>query len=382
MRPRILLVVGARPNFMKAASIVEAAPRHGLDVRLVDTGQHYDPELTRLVTEDLGLPAPHHRLDVGRGRTGLEQLAAVLTGLPAILEAERPDMVVVVGDVTSTLGGALVAARARAAPVPLAHVEAGLRSRDRTMPEELNRLLVDQLADLLLCTEPGAVDNLLHEGRGEATVLLVGNTMIDTLLRARARAAQAGALERLGLSGGGFGLVTLHRPSNVDDPAQLAALLEALGQVARRLPLVFPVHPRTRARLDARACPAGLRLLEPQGYLAFLQLMERARLVLTDSGGIQEETTALGVPCLTLRDSTERPITVSEGTNRLVGTRPEAIVAAALRVLDAPRPAPGRLPPLWDGQAGERIAAAIAGWLAGGPAEARTRAAALGARTA
>lgn len=378
---RILLIVGARPNFMKAASIVEAAPRFGLDVRLVDTGQHYDPELTRLVTEDLGLPAPHHRLDVGRGRAGLEQLAALLTGLPAVLEAEDPAMVVVVGDVTSTLGGALVAARARATPVPLAHVEAGLRSRDRTMPEELNRVLVDQLADLLLCTEPGAVENLLQEGRGDATVLLVGNTMIDTLLRARDRAARAGALEPLGLSAGGYGLVTLHRPSNVDDPAHLDALLDALGHVAQRLPLVFPVHPRTRARLGARPCPPGLRLVEPQGYLAFLQLMQGARLVLTDSGGIQEETTVLGVPCLTLRDSTERPITITAGTNQLVGTRPEAIVSAAARVLDRAEPPPARTPPLWDGRAGERIAGAIAGWLAGGPAEARARAAALGART-
>lgn len=379
---KVLLIVGARPNFMKAASIVEAAPRHGLDVRLVDTGQHYDPELTRLITEDLGLPTPHHRLDVGRGRSSLEQLAAILTDLPAVLEAEAPDMVVVVGDVTSTLGGALVAARARARPVPLAHVEAGLRSHDRTMPEELNRVLVDQLADLLLCTEPEAVENLRHEGRREATILLVGNTMIDTLLRAQSRADQAGALERLGLVAGGYGLVTLHRPSNVDDPARLDALLDALGHVAQRLPLVFPVHPRTRARLGARACPPGLKLVEPLGYLAFLELMQRARLVLTDSGGIQEETTVLGVPCLTLRESTERPITITAGTNQLVGTRPEAIVAAAARVLDGAAPAGGRTPPLWDGRAGERIAAAIAGWLAGGPAEARARAAALGARTA
>jgi UDP-N-acetylglucosamine 2-epimerase (non-hydrolysing) len=374
---KVLLVVGARPNFMKAASIVEAGPRQGLDVRLVYTGQHYDAELTSLITCDLGLPPPHHQLEVGKGHTGLEQLAALLTGLPRIVAAERPEMIVVVGDVTSTLGAALVASRT---PVPLCHVEAGLRSRDRTMPEELNRVVTDQLADLLLCTEPGAVDNLLQEGRGDALVLLVGNTMIDTLLRARPRAAQAGALERLGLTAGAYGLVTLHRPSNVDDPAQLDALLDALGHVARRLPLVFPVHPRTRERLGARPCPAGLRLVDAQGYLAFLQLMERARLVLTDSGGVQEETTALGVPCLTLRDSTERPITIDAGTNVLVGTRPAAIVAAAEELLDRQH-APGpRLPPLWDGRAGERIAAAIAGWLAGGQAEARARAFALGAR--
>lgn len=377
---RVLLVVGARPNFMKAASVLEAAPRHGLDVRLVDTGQHFTDELTRRITDDLGLPAPHHRLDVGRA-AGLEQLAALLVGLGRVVEAEAPELVVVVGDVTSTLGGALAAARAGPRPVPLAHVEAGLRSGDRTMPEELNRRLVDQLADLLLCTEEGALVNLRREGRDDATVLLVGNTMVDTLLRARARAAGAGALEALGLAPGGFGLVTLHRPANVDDPPRLEALLGALGQVAARLPLVFPVHPRTRARLAARPTPPGLRLVEPQGYLAFLQLMAGARLVLTDSGGVQEETTVLGVPCLTVRESTERPITVTAGTNRVVGVDPAAVVAAAHEVLDRPPPPPREPPPLWDGRAGERIAAAIAGWLDGGPDEARARAVALGART-
>ncbi|MCO5165237.1 MAG: UDP-N-acetylglucosamine 2-epimerase (non-hydrolyzing) [Planctomycetes bacterium] len=375
---RVLLVVGARPNFMKAASVLEAAPRHGLDVRLVDTGQHWDDALTRRITQDLGLPAPHHRLDLGRA-SGLEQLALLLTGLGRVLEAEAPEMVVVVGDVTSTLAGALAAARAPR-PVPLAHVEAGLRSGDRTMPEEVNRLVVDQLAQLLLCTEPAALDNLRREGRGEATALLVGNTMVDTLLRARERAARAGAREALGLAPGGYGLVTLHRPGNVDDPARLEALLGALGQVAARLPLVFPVHPRTRARLGDRLAPERLRLVEPQGYLAFLQLMSSARLVLTDSGGVQEETTALGVPCLTLRESTERPITVTAGTNRVVGTTPAGVVAAAFEALDRAPPAAPPLPPLWDGRAGERIAAAVAGWLAGGPAEARARAVALGAR--
>jgi len=378
---RVLLIVGARPNYMKAASVLEAAPRHGLDVRLVHTGQHWDPDLTTLIEKDLGLPPPHHRLEVGKGRTQLQQLAALLEGLPAILEAEQVEAVIVVGDVTSTLAGALVAAKARARPIPLAHVEAGLRSRDRDMPEELNRLLTDQLADLLLCSEPSGVEHLLAEGRGDACLLLVGNTMIDTLLRARPRAEQGSALADHGLRKGGYGLVTLHRPSNVDDPVVLDGLLDALGEVARRLPLLFPVHPRTRARLDGRPRPPGLTLTDPQGYLPFLQLMAGARLVLTDSGGIQEETTALGVACLTLRESTERPATITWGTNRLIGTRPEAIVGAALEVLDHP-PAQGAGPPLWDGRAGERICAAVAGYLAGGTAAARAAAVALGARAA
>lgn len=378
---RILLVVGARPNYMKAASLLEAAPRHDLDVRLVHTGQHYDADLTTLIEQDLGLPPPHHRLEVGKGRTPLGQLAALLEGLPAILEAERAELVVVVGDVTSTLAGALVAAKAGARPLPLAHVEAGLRSRDRDMPEELNRLLTDQLADLLLCSEPSGVEHLLAEGRGDACLLLVGNTMIDTLLRTRPRAEQGTALADHGLAKGGYGLVTLHRPSNVDDPAVLDGLLDALGDVARRLPLLFPVHPRTRRKLEGRRRPPGLVLTDPQAYRPFLQLMANARLVLTDSGGVQEETTALGVPCLTLRESTERPATITWGTNRLIGTRPEAIVGAALEALDRP-PARGAGPPLWDGRAGERICAALAGYLTGGAAGARAAAVALGARPA
>ena len=378
MTRKLLLVVGARPNYMKAAPLLRAAPAHGLEVVLVHTGQHYDRELSTLILEQLGMPEPAHKLEVGRGKPALGQLAALLEALPPVVAAERPDALVVVGDVTSTLAGALVAAKAGSAPLPLAHVEAGLRSGDRGMPEELNRLLTDQLADLLLCSEPSGVQHLLREGRGPAGVLLVGNTMIDTLLHLRARARALEAPRGLGLAPGGYGLITLHRPSNVDDPARLGALLGALGEVARELPLVFPVHPRTRARLAGQALPAGLRLLEPQGYLSFVGLMEAARLVLTDSGGVQEETTVLGVPCVTLRANTERPITIEAGTNVLAGVEPEGVVRCARAALTHP-PRPTAGPPLWDGRAGERCMAALAGFLAGGPSEASRRAAALGA---
>ena len=378
---RLLLIVGARPNYMKAASLLQAAPAHGLELVLVHTGQHYDPELSSLIMDELGMPEPRWKLDVGRGRSGLGQLAAMLEALPPVVEQERPEGVVVVGDVTSTLAGALVAARAQARPLPLVHVEAGLRSFDRTMPEETNRLLTDQLADLLLCTEASGLVNLRREGKDPGAVLLVGNTMIDTLLRLRPRARALDAPARFGVAAGGFGLVTLHRPSNVDDPARLRAILGALGEVARELPLLFPVHPRTRARLAGEQVPAGVTLGDPLGYLPFLGLLEAARLVLTDSGGVQEETTALGVPCLTLRENTERPITISAGTNRLVGSDPRAIVAHAREALTQRAVAPPS-PPLWDGRAGERIAAAVAGLLAGGPQEAARRAVEAGARTA
>jgi UDP-N-acetylglucosamine 2-epimerase (non-hydrolysing) len=375
---KIVLIVGARPNYMKAAPILAAAQDHGLDVCLVHTGQHYDRVLNELLFEELGLPEPQHKLTVGKGRNALEQIAAVLTALPAVIEQEQAEMVVVVGDVNSTLAGSLVAARTRSLPMPLAHVEAGLRSGDRTMPEELNRLCTDQLADLLLCSEPSGVEHLQREGRDPAGILLVGNTMIDTLLRLRPRAAQGDALRTLGLEARGYGLVTLHRPSNVDDPQQLQGLLDALGTIGERLPLVFPVHPRTRSKLEALRCPATLWLVDPLGYLEFVQLMDHSRLMLTDSGGIQEETTVLGVPCLTIRANTERPVTIDQGTNTLVGVRPDDVVRHALAALDAPSPEPSR-PPLWDGRAGERIAAALAGYLAGGPAEARRRAVTLGA---
>jgi UDP-N-acetylglucosamine 2-epimerase (non-hydrolysing) len=277
----------------------------------------------------------------------------------------RPDVVVVPGDVNSTVGAALVSAKMG---IPVAHAEAGLRSRDRTMPEELNRIVTDHLSDVLLTPSPDADENLRREGIDPANVACVGNLMIDTLLANLPRARALRRPEALGLERGRYAVVTLHRPSNVDDPVALLRILGALARIARELPVVFPAHPRTRARLadaDLASAAHGLRLVEPQGYLEFLSLTSAARLVLTDSGGLQEEATALGVPCLTLRDRTERPVTVTEGTNEVVGTEPDRIVGAALRALADPRPP--RCPALWDGRAGDRAAEAILAFLGRSP---------------
>jgi len=377
---KAVLIVGARPNYMKAAPILAAAEGAGLELSLVHTGQHYDPVLSEMLFGELGLPEPQHKLEVGRGRSPLEQVSELCLKLPGILEAEGADMLVVVGDVTSTLAGSLVAAKARELPIPLAHVEAGLRSFDRRMPEELNRLVTDALADLLLCSEPSGVKNLRQEGRDEG-VLFVGNTMIDTLLRLKDRAAAGPTLGELGLDPRGYVLVTLHRPSNVDDPEHLQRLFDALAPACARTPFVFPCHPRTRTKLERLNLPPGLKLLEPQPYLAFVALMQGAHYVLTDSGGIQEETTVLGVRCLTVRENTERPVTYELGTNRMVGIVPAEVGAAALAALDEGPLAPVS-PPLWDGRAGERIAAALAGYGAGGAAEARRRVEALGGNLA
>jgi UDP-N-acetylglucosamine 2-epimerase (non-hydrolysing) len=356
---RVTCVVGARPNFMKAAPLVDAmrarAPRFA--VRLVHTGQHYDARLAGLFFEELGLPRPDVDLAVGSG-SHARQTAEVMLRIEAEFTERRPDCAVVVGDVNSTLAAALAAAKEG---VPVAHVEAGLRSFDRAMPEELNRIVTDQLADLLFVTEPAGVENLRREGVPEARVHLVGNVMIDTLEKHRARAAASDVLSRLELPDRGYAVVTLHRPANVDDAAVLERLVGALLAIAERVPIVFPVHPRTRARLAASdagrrlAASSAARLTEPLGYLDFLRLLDRAALALTDSGGIQEETTALGVPCVTLRDNTERPITVSEGTNVLAGRDPEAIVALALGALARGASAAVRRPALWDGRAAERI---------------------------
>jgi UDP-N-acetylglucosamine 2-epimerase (non-hydrolysing) len=327
---------------------------------LVHTGQHYDAGLSDVFFAQLGLPEPDYHLGVGSGSRE-EQIARVVERLEPVLLQERPDLVVVVGDVNSTVAAAQCAS---ALHMPVAHVEAGLRSGDRTMPEELNRLLTDQLADLLFTTEPSAAQHLAAEGIAAAKVHFVGNTMIDTLERLLPQARGGEARQRLRLTARGYGLVTLHRPSNVDDPAQLKALLGALRSVCAHVPLVWPVHPRTRARLGELLQPTPrLLLTEPLGYLDFLQLTDSARLVLTDSGGIQEETTVLGVPCLTLRTSTERPVTVAEGTNRLIDPYdPAAIVGAVDEVLAAPMPATGHRPALWDGHAAQRIVAVIAAW--------------------
>jgi len=350
---RVVCVAGARPNFVKVKPVADALAQRDVEVVLVHTGQHYDPLLSDTFFAELGLRPPDHELGVGSG-THAAQTAGVMTAFEPLLDQLAPDVVVVVGDVNSTLAAALVTAKAG---VALAHVEAGLRSYDWSMPEEVNRVVVDRLADHLFAPSDDAVAHLRAEGIAEERIHLVGNVMVDTLLANLDRAQARSVLDDLSLTPHEYGLVTLHRPANVDDDAVRAALVGALGEVARDLPLVLPAHPRTRARLDGAALPPGLRVVEPVGYLDSLALQAGARLVLTDSGGVQEETTMLGVPCLTLRDQTERPITVTEGTNTVVGRDPERIVAQARRVLREGVTA--RHPALWDGRAAERIAAVL-----------------------
>jgi UDP-N-acetylglucosamine 2-epimerase (non-hydrolysing) len=351
-------VVGARPNFFKLAPLArELAQRPHVTHCIIHTGQHYDPALADAFFRDLEIPAPDHTLGIGSG-TATDQTARTMLALEPLLLARRPDWVVVVGDVNATLAATLTAVQCG---LRVAHVEAGLRSFDRTMPEETNRRLVDAVADLLLTPGADADANLLREGIEPARIRRVGNVMVDSLLAALPRAAQSPMLDTLGLTPGQYAVVTMHRPSNVDDPATLRRLVHVLIQLARRLPVVFPVHPRTRARLETLDMPdlKRLRCLPPLGYLDFLQLWRQARLVLTDSGGLQEETTVLGVPCLTLRTTTERPLTVWEGTNRVVGTEPETILAAVEACLAEPFPLEPRRPELWDGQAARRIADAL-----------------------
>jgi UDP-N-acetylglucosamine 2-epimerase (non-hydrolysing) len=338
---------------MKIKPVLDAFDRHAVESVLVHTGQHYDPLLNDVFFDDLGLRKPDHFLGVGSA-SHAEQAARVMTGFEPLVDELRPDAVVVVGDVNSTLACALVAAKAGCL---VAHVEAGLRSRDWSMPEEINRVVTDRVSDLLLAPSEDAADNLRAEGYREDQIHLVGNTMIDTLLANVERAQQRPTLGDLGLAPGEYGLVTLHRPSNVDDDGVLRDLLKALGEVAAELPLIFPVHPRARRVLEHHDIPAGLRLVDPVGYLDFIALQAGARAVLTDSGGVQEETTVLGVPCLTLRETTERPVTVTEGTNTVVGRDPARIVDEARRVLR--NPPPPRRPALWDGHAGDRIADAL-----------------------
>jgi UDP-N-acetylglucosamine 2-epimerase (non-hydrolysing) len=361
---KVLCVAGARPNFMKVKPVLDALDSRGVETSLVHTGQHYDPLMSDVFFEELDLRRPDHSLGVGSG-THARQTARIMTAFEDLLPDVDPDVVVVVGDVNSTLACGLVTAKSGRL---LAHVEAGLRSRDWAMPEEVNRVVTDRLSDYLLAPSPDAADNLRAEGYRPDQVQVVGNVMVDTLLGNLDRARARPVLDDLGLTRGGYGLMTLHRPSNVDDPGTLAGILGAVGEVAAALPVVFPVHPRTRANLGSAGLPPGLMLVDPVGYLDFIALEAGARLVMTDSGGIQEETTVLGVPCLTLRETTERPITIAEGTNRLVGVDPEAIVAAARAVLeDGVEP---RRPELWDGNAGGRIAEVL---LAGGTAATRLR---------
>jgi UDP-N-acetylglucosamine 2-epimerase (non-hydrolysing) len=350
---KLACVVGARPNFIKmAALIAEFRRRPWFDVRLIHTGQHFSPEMSQAFFDDLELPAPDLNLEVSGG-TGTSQTAEVMRRLEQVFLEQRPDLLVVVGDVNSTLAAALVAAKLG---IPIAHVESGLRSFDRTMPEEINRVLTDAISTYLFVTEPNGVANLLAEGVPQARIHFVGNVMIDTLLRFRDKAALSGILEELGLQKKEYAVATLHRPSNVDSPESLRGLFDVLAQLATRLPVVFPVHPRTRGRMQETGLTApNLLLTTPLGYLDFVRLISEARLVLTDSGGIQEETTILQVPCLTLRDNTERPVTIEKGTNRLAGTDPRRILETAIETLNA-NGMQARVPELWDGMAGARIA--------------------------
>ena len=352
----ICFVVGARPNFMKVAPVLRALGEPSV---LVHTGQHYDDAMSGTFIRELGLPEPDVYFGVGSGPPG-EQTAKALIGVERVLNERRPSAVVVAGDVNSTLAGALAAVKCG---LPLAHLEAGLRSFDPTMPEEHNRRLTDHVSDLLLTHSESANENLEREGIDAGHVQLVGNTMIDSLFdhvdAAKARSPWA----HYGVEPHAYALVTLHRPALVDDPALLEATIVALEDLGRSVPLVFPVHPRTAARLGNRA-QAGVHVTEPLGYHDFLGLEACARFVITDSGGVQEETSALGVPCFTLRDTTERPVTVELGTNTVLGAAPERI-AEIPRLLEQARAS--RPIPLWDGQAGERAAAAIRSWVGAVP---------------
>jgi UDP-N-acetylglucosamine 2-epimerase (non-hydrolysing) len=358
---KIVGVVGARPNFVKIAPILaELGEYPYVSTTLVHTGQHYDAKMSDSFFANLEIPRPDVNLKV-QSPGAVTQIAEIMTRLEPVLESVRPDMVVVVGDVNSTVAAAVTAVKLG---LPVAHVEAGLRSFDRAMPEEVNRLLTDSISDLLFTTEPAANENLAREGMLPDKVHFVGNVMIDTLFRYRERAAQSDVLDRLGLEPGAYAALTLHRPSNVDDAGTLGMLLEGIAQVQAEIPVVFPVHPRTRRHLEALGAvlppmPA-LRLAEPMPYLDFVNLMANARCVMTDSGGIQEETTALRIPCLTLRQNTERPITVTRGTNRIVGTSPDAIYACWREVAEGKWPK-GDLPELWDGKAAARVVRVILG---------------------
>ena len=350
---KLMTVAGARPNFMKVAPLMwELKRRPDVETFLVHTGQHYDQRMSELFFDELHIPRPDANLNVGSGSHAV-QTAEIMKRVEPILLAERPDAIVVVGDVNSTIACALTAVKLG---VPVAHIEAGLRSFDRTMPEEINRVLTDAISRWLFVSEPSGLENLRREGVAPERVFFVGNLMIDTLLACRDRSERSTILEQLELDGRPYGVLTLHRPSNVDDPQVFRDLAASIERLQRELPIVFPVHPRTRKALEAwdPARMPNLRLADPLGYLDFVKLMAHARLVLTDSGGIQEETTVLGVPCLTLRANTERPATVEQGSNRLVGMQPENIIAAGLDVLAKPN-APRRVPEGWDGRAAGRV---------------------------
>ncbi|WP_051306299.1 non-hydrolyzing UDP-N-acetylglucosamine 2-epimerase [Massilia alkalitolerans] len=365
----IYLVAGARPNFMKIAPIVRAlqASRsgNGLSFKIIHTGQHYDREMNDVFFEELGIPQPDVFMAAGGG-SHAQQTAKIMLGFEELCEKERPAAVLVVGDVNSTLACSIVAKKLQ---IPVAHVEAGLRSGDMSMPEEINRLVTDSISDWFFATEPAACEHLRREGKAESSVHYVGHVMVDNVLYQADKLAQADTsgfeTSAFKAQQGRYGVVTLHRPSNVDEPATFARIAGALKEIAQDLPLIFPVHPRTRANIEKFGIDLGpnVTLAGPQAYMAFLNLWKDAAVVLTDSGGLQEETTALGVPCITIRENTERPVTVDEGTNVLAGTDPEAIVREARKVLRG-EGKQGRRPQLWDGRAAERIVAVLARELA------------------
>ncbi|MFQ5329038.1 MAG: non-hydrolyzing UDP-N-acetylglucosamine 2-epimerase [Thermodesulfobacteriota bacterium] len=364
MRQKVINIVGARPNFMKIAPIVAEMNRHGdaIEHLLVHTGQHYDKAMSKSFFDDLEIPRPDIDLEVGSG-SHAEQTALVMTKFEKVLLSEKPDLILVVGDVNSTLACSVTAAKLC---IPVVHVEAGLRSFDRQMPEEINRIVTDALSDYLFTTERGAGANLQREGVPAEKIFFVGNVMIDTLMKHRAKAAESTIDAKLGTNGAPYALLTLHRPSNVDSRDTLVDIVSALKTISHDIPIIFPAHPRTRKQIDlfglgsefsdlnAPLPKSGIHLMGPVGYLDFLHLMENASLLLTDSGGIQEETTILGVPCITMRENTERPVTVTEGTNVLVGMEREVIVREALNCLNG-KGKKGRVPELWDGRASERI---------------------------
>ena len=355
---KLICVCGARPNFMKIAPLMEAFAKTGrIQTYLVHTGQHYDARMSKLFFEDLQIPLPDTNLEVGSGSHAVQTAEIIRRFEPVVIE-QKPDWVVVVGDVNSTIACSLVAIKLG---VKVAHVEAGLRSFDRYMPEEINRLLTDAISDLLFVTERSGLENLKNEGVPDTKVHFVGNVMIDTLLKNRAKADESRVMESFGLQSKRFAVVTLHRPSNVDTAETLSSILAAFEQIAHDMPIIFPMHPRTRKNIGNMGLAArwdavkGLLTPEPLGYLDFLKLLSESALVLTDSGGIQEETTILGVPCLTLRENTERPVTITQGTNRLTHPDCNSILAAYTDLKKNPPPA-GRRPDLWDGHAAERIA--------------------------
>lgn len=359
---RLINICGARPNFMKIAPLMRAYAAHpNIKPLLVHTGQHYDHKMSQLFFDELQIPHPDVNLEVGSG-SHAQQTAAIMQRFEPLLLETKADAILVVGDVNSTIACALVAAKLG---VRIFHVEAGLRSFDRTMPEEINRVLTDAISDLLFVSEPAGLENLSREGIPPTRMHYVGNVMIDTLERNRARAESSPILEQMHLTSGHYGVITMHRPASVDNPQIMRGLLQAFGKIQNELPLLFPIHPRTRKQMTEAGLDRlltqmpQLHLCDPLGYLDFLKLLAHATVVLTDSGGIQEETTILGVPCLTLRENTERPVTLTEGTNQLVGMDPDKMLQAYQQLRTDPPPK-GRRPQYWDGQAAERIADIIA----------------------